>query len=140
MLAELGHIVVGPFARLSRGLEMAQSESVNLAILDVNLDGEKTYPIADALAGRGIPFAFSTGYGKKSLSLLYCDRPTLQKPFQQRDLCGGFCLTMRRGRSPIFFRSPSLTRPHPLAYGDRAGDLKSQGVRMAVQGGGRKRW
>jgi CheY-like chemotaxis protein len=86
MLAELGHTVVGPFARLKKGLEMAQSETVDLAILDVNLDGEKTYPIADALAARGIPFAFSTGYGKESLGAPYRNRPTLQKPFQQPDL------------------------------------------------------
>jgi CheY-like chemotaxis protein len=86
MLAELGHTVVGPIARLKKGLEMAQSETVDLAILDVNLDGEQTYPIADALAARGIPFAFSTGYGKESLGVPYRSRPTLQKPFQQPDL------------------------------------------------------
>jgi CheY-like chemotaxis protein len=86
MLAELGHTVVGPVARLKKGLEMAKSQIVDLAILDVNLDGEKTYAIADALAGRGIPFVFSTGYGKESLGVPYCNRPTLQKPFQQEEL------------------------------------------------------
>ena len=86
MLAELGHTVVGPFARLRKGLEMARSVTVDLAILDVNLDGEKTYPIADVLAARGIPFAVSTGYDKQSLDVPYRDRPTLQKPFQQPDL------------------------------------------------------
>jgi hypothetical protein len=36
-------------------------------VLDVNLKGQKSYPIADALAARGVPFVFSTGYNKDSL-------------------------------------------------------------------------
>jgi CheY-like chemotaxis protein len=86
MLAELGHSVVGPVARLKKALEMAQREAIDLAILDVNINGEQAYPVAEALAARGIPFVFSTGYGKRGLPLRYRDHPTLQKPFQQQDL------------------------------------------------------
>jgi hypothetical protein len=57
-----------------------------VAILDVNINGEEVYPIAEALAARGIPFVFSTGYGKKNLPALYSDRPVLQKPFERHDL------------------------------------------------------
>ncbi len=85
-LAELGHTVVGPVARLDKALETAQREAFDIAILDVNINGEESYPIADALAARGIPFIFATGYDKKSLSAPYSDRPTLQKPFQRHDL------------------------------------------------------
>lgn len=57
-----------------------------MAILDVNINGEETYPIADVLAARDVPFFFSTGYGKKGLRAPHHDRPTLQKPFQRQDL------------------------------------------------------
>src|SRR5215472_3308440 len=86
MLGELGHTVVGPVARLQRALEMAQQEPLDVAILDVNINGSEVYPVAEALAARDIPFAFVTGYGGKGLRTSYCDRPTLQKPFRRRDL------------------------------------------------------
>lgn len=86
MLGELGYTVVGPVARLKKALEMAQHEAIDLAILDVNINGEQAYPVAEALAARGIPFVFSTGYGERGLPLRYHGHPTLQKPFQQHDL------------------------------------------------------
>jgi CheY-like chemotaxis protein len=86
MLADLGHTVIGPLARLDKALEAAQREEFDVAILDVNINGGDTYPIAEALAVRDIPFFFSTGYGKNSLRAPYRDCPTLQKPFQQDDL------------------------------------------------------
>jgi CheY-like chemotaxis protein len=86
MLAELGHSVVGPVARLKTALEMAQHEAIDFAILDVNINGEQAYPVAEALAARGIPFVFSTGYGERGLPPQYRGHPTLPKPFQQHDL------------------------------------------------------
>lgn len=86
MLTELGHTFVGPVARLDKAVEMAQQEAVDVAILDVNLNGKQTYPVADALVARGIPFVFCTGYGKGSLSAPYGDHPSLQKPFGRHDL------------------------------------------------------
>jgi CheY-like chemotaxis protein len=86
MLAELGYTVVGPVARLKQALEMAQQEPLDVAILDVNINGNEVYPVAKALADRGIPFAFITGYGRRGLHDSYCERPTLQKPFRRRDL------------------------------------------------------
>ena len=52
MLAELGHEVVGPVARLKQALEMAQQERLDVAILDVNISGDEVYPVAEALAAR----------------------------------------------------------------------------------------
>lgn len=86
MLAELGHEIVGPVAHIAKALEMAQREALDAALLDVNIDGREVYPVADALAARGIPFVFVTGYGKAGLRASYRDRPILQKPFRQRDL------------------------------------------------------
>ena len=57
-------------------------EGGNIAILDVNVDGEQIFPVADILAKRGLPFVFVTGYGEGSLPDTYRSRPALQKPFQ----------------------------------------------------------
>jgi CheY-like chemotaxis protein len=86
MLSEFGREVVGPVAHLGKAAEMAQREALDVAILDVNINGKEVYPVAEALAARGIPFIFATGYGKGGLRAPYGDRPTLQKPFLRRDL------------------------------------------------------
>src|SRR6266851_1501425 len=86
MLAELDHEVVGPIARLDKALEMAQRQALDVALLDVNLNGQEIYPVAEALAAREIPFVFVTGYGSGALRAPYRDRPTLQKPFRRDDL------------------------------------------------------
>jgi CheY-like chemotaxis protein len=86
MLAELGHSVIGPVARLGKALKTARSEAFDVAFLDVNLDGQEVYPVAEVLAARGTPFVFVTGYDRTGLRAPYGDRPTLQKPFRRRDL------------------------------------------------------
>jgi len=86
MLAELGHTVIGPVARLDKAVEMAQREALDLAILDVNLNGQEVYVVADALGARRIPFVFATGYGNGGLHAAYRHRPTLSKPFLRHDL------------------------------------------------------
>ena len=67
MLANLGCEVVGPAARVNQALAMIDAEAIDAAVLDVNLNGKKSYPIADALVARGVPFVFSTGYDKDTL-------------------------------------------------------------------------
>src|SRR5665213_387565 len=86
MLAELGHTVIGPVARVKRALDMIQREEIDLAIRDVNINGENTYSIADVLAARDVPFLFLTGSANKSLHEPHQDRPPSQKPFQRHDL------------------------------------------------------
>jgi hypothetical protein len=55
-------------------------------MLDVNLNGQLSYPVADALAARGVPFVFSTGYHKDRLLDRYRIFPALQKPFHLSEL------------------------------------------------------
>jgi CheY-like chemotaxis protein len=86
MLAEAGHTIIGPLARVEQAVEVARQEAIDLAILDVNVSGEEVYPVAEVLAAREIPFAFATGYGAHGLREPWQDRPTLQKPFQRSDL------------------------------------------------------
>jgi CheY-like chemotaxis protein len=86
MLEEIGCVVVGSASRLPDAIEKAGSLTFDVAVLDVDLDGERTYPIAEVLAERGVRFVFATGYGMTSLPPGLRGRPVLQKPFQQQDL------------------------------------------------------
>lgn len=86
MLADIGCEVVGVASRFPDALTKAKSLSFDVAILDVNLNGQHTYPIAETLIGRGLSFVFATGYGAPSLPPSLQRAPVLQKPFQQRDL------------------------------------------------------
>ena len=80
-LDELGCIVATQAASVSEGLAAVAATPVDAAVLDVNLRGEFSYVIADALAARHVPYLFITGYGQCGLDPAYQDRPVLQKPF-----------------------------------------------------------
>jgi hypothetical protein len=54
-------------------------------VLDLNLGGTLSYPIAEVIRGRGIPIIFATGYGAYGLRQDFHDCPMLQKPFSQDD-------------------------------------------------------
>jgi CheY-like chemotaxis protein len=86
MLAELGCVVVGPAATVGQALAMIDAQAVDVALLDVNLNGEMSYPVADALVARGVPFVFSTGYDKDRLLESYRTVPVLQKPYHHSEL------------------------------------------------------
>jgi CheY-like chemotaxis protein len=62
ILEASGCTVVGPVGRLEDGLRLAAEEALDGALLDINLHGDRSFPIADALRERGIPFVFLTGY------------------------------------------------------------------------------
>ncbi len=74
-------------ARLPNALEIvAQSASdeanrIDAAILDINLAGVQVFPLADALRGHGVPFAFTSGYGRDGIPADYRDCAVLQKPY-----------------------------------------------------------
>ena len=84
MLEIAGCIVTGPIPRLAQAVDAADRETCDAAVLDVNLAGERIYPVADILSRRNIPFVFVTGYGV--LPSEYADRPRLCKPFKMADL------------------------------------------------------
>lgn len=83
MLEEAGFAVAGMAHSLGAGLDLARTADAQLAILDINLNGEESYPIADVLRGRGIPFIFSTGYGLGNAKADVYGVPQLVKPYQQ---------------------------------------------------------
>jgi len=88
MLCDLGCVVSGVAGTLSRGMALASDESFTIdgAILDINLGGEKVYPVALALAARHVPFIFSTGYGGVGVDQAFAHVPILAKPYDQHAL------------------------------------------------------
>jgi CheY-like chemotaxis protein len=86
MLADLGFAVAAQAAKIPEALAAVRDTEIDVAILDVNLNGETTSPIAEALAARGTPFVFATGYGEHGLPEQFRDRPLLKKPFQIESL------------------------------------------------------
>jgi CheY-like chemotaxis protein len=86
MLADIGYQVTAAVGTVDEARQVAVSGVFDAAILDVNLDGQEIFPVADILAGRGLPFLFVTGYGEASLPQAYRGRPALQKPFQAERL------------------------------------------------------
>lgn len=86
MLTDLGYAIAGAVGSIPEALEAAAKVEFDIAILDVNLDGQEIYPVAEVLAKRGKPFIFVTGYGEGGLAEPYRGRPALQKPFQSEQL------------------------------------------------------
>ena len=99
MLSDLGYAVAGAAGSVAEATELAKRAEFDLAILDVNLNGEEVYPVADILVGRGLPFIFVTGYGGRGLPAAYRNRPTLQKPFQMEDLEKMLAASFASGKS-----------------------------------------
>ncbi|CAO3356430.1 response regulator [Azospirillum melinis] len=85
-LKTLGCEVIGPAVYLDKAIALAQSATMDGAILDVNIAGQKVFPVADILSGRGIPFLFATGYGLEGLREGDKDKPVLQKPYSFAEL------------------------------------------------------
>lgn len=87
MLTNLGCTVVGPVAWLEKALALIETAvTFDVALLDINLNGQKSYPVADVLVARSIPFVFATGYNKDSLLEAYQKFPILQKPYSESEL------------------------------------------------------
>jgi CheY-like chemotaxis protein len=87
MLMDAGVAVLGPIATVAAALEfIGGNAGFDGAVLDINLRGEASYPVADALVRRGIRFLFTTGYGAGSLSQAYQMHPRCAKPFQEQTL------------------------------------------------------
>jgi CheY-like chemotaxis protein len=86
MLGSLGYEVAEIAGNLSDATRAAEGGEFDVAILDVNLNGTMSNPVADILARRKIPFIFATGYGKSGPHEDFVGAPSLQKPFEEGDL------------------------------------------------------
>jgi CheY-like chemotaxis protein len=85
MLERLGYEVAAISSHLDEALQLARTAAFDIAILDINLNGKQSFPVADTLRERGLPFVFATGYGGRALESTYTGVPVLQKPFNLDD-------------------------------------------------------
>lgn len=86
VVLDLGHEVVGPAMRLEDALRAVDEQDFDFAILDINLAGKQSFPVADRLTQRGTPFMFASGYGAAGLADPYRTAPILQKPFSSEQV------------------------------------------------------
>jgi CheY-like chemotaxis protein len=85
-LEDLGCAIVGTAARLDDALDIGRTLAMDVAILDINLNRQLSYPVAEMLQARGIPFLFATGYGMAGVPAELRAVPVLSKPFRQQQL------------------------------------------------------
>lgn len=86
LLSEMGHQIIASFNRVAEAAQFSEQADIDFAVLDVNLRETKSFPVAEILRRRGIPFVFATGYGSAGLSAEFCNELTLQKPYEPREL------------------------------------------------------
>jgi DNA-binding NtrC family response regulator len=99
MLADLGCKIVGTACDIRRAIELAQrGESVDVAILDVNLGGQLVFPVADILSKRGIPILFATGMGAGGLPPNWRGHCSVDKPMTIESLGAGLGRAIREQR------------------------------------------
>jgi CheY-like chemotaxis protein len=85
-LIDCGCVVVGPVAKVAEALVLAEAGALDAAIMDVNVGGEKAYPVAEALDARGIPFLLVSGYGQSAIPSGKPGWRACAKPFKNEDL------------------------------------------------------
>lgn len=90
MLTDLGCTAISVAGNVEKALALIATERFDLATLDVNLNGERSYPAAKALTAAGVPFAFATGYGEHGVDEGYGGQLVLKKPYSSRDLTDVF--------------------------------------------------
>lgn len=86
MLVELGFELAALSTHLEEALQLARTAAFDIALLDINLNGRQSFPVADEIRARGLPFLFATGYGSRIVGAPYRDVPILQKPFSLDEL------------------------------------------------------
>src|ERR1700721_1345999 len=98
MLDDLGHTLASEAGRIDEAMRLAKQAEFDVAILDVNLNGEPISPVVGVLVQRELPFVCATGYGQRGVPEPYRRTPTLQKPFQADALAQAFEAARPRGR------------------------------------------
>jgi len=98
LLKDAGAMVAGPVASVGDALLLVTDgeNGLDAAVLDVNLHGERVFPVADALADRGVPLVFTTGYDESVIPTAYASVPRCEKPVDHEALVGLLALWKAR--------------------------------------------
>ncbi len=73
---------------MPEALSVAEEATIDIALIDVNLQRVEAFPVADVLVQRGIPFIFMSGDDELKRNDTYGQRPVLRKPFAMREVPG----------------------------------------------------
>jgi CheY-like chemotaxis protein len=85
-LIDAGAEIVGPFVSAAEALANLDGGVIDAALLDIGLDADDSYPVADEMRRRGAPFIFMSGYGPNQLKPEYAGSPFISKPFESARL------------------------------------------------------
>ncbi|MGO9004217.1 MAG: response regulator [Beijerinckiaceae bacterium] len=99
MLQELGFSVVASTPHVAAALDVIARETIDVALLDVNLGTEQIDPVADLLAQRSCPFVFTTGYGRDGAPTAHAGHVVLQKPYRIDDLAAALRRELARNHA-----------------------------------------
>lgn len=124
LLSEMGCTITGSVAKIEQALRLAQTAEIDFAILDLNLSGESSKPVADMLRQRGIPFALTTGSDMRDLPADMGCATTLMKPYSEAELRQVIDQLRRLSRAPA---------------GPRPETMEGAPARLLSQKQGRKR-
>ena len=105
MLTDLGYTLAGEAGRIDEALELAKKGQFDVAILDVNLNGEPISPVVEVLIKRGLPFVFATGYGQGGVPEPYRQHPDLAEAIRSRGAGAGDrsrCPSRALARRPLY--------------------------------------
>jgi two-component SAPR family response regulator len=120
LVLKADHQIFGSVAKAERAFDLLAKGRPDAALLDVRLaGGALVYPVADALAALGVPFAFMTAYPMRAINPRFAGRLVLHKPFAAADvlaaikrlLYGDMGVVIRRRDRAI--RGEHPTAPNP---------------------------
>jgi CheY-like chemotaxis protein len=97
MLEELGCTVAASASGLAEALAAAARGGFDVALLDINLNGVDSLPVAERLRADGVPFVFTTGYGAAGCGGGFEEAPLVTKPYQIADLEDAIAKALGRG-------------------------------------------
>lgn len=79
-LEDAGAIVLGPASTVDAALDLVDRHDIEVAVLDIKLQSEMVFPVADRLSARGVPFLFTTGFDAGVVPDEYSQVPKCDKP------------------------------------------------------------
>jgi two-component SAPR family response regulator len=98
LLRSAGCVVLGPVPRFADAVDAAAKVRCDVAVLDVDLAGERVYPVAAVLFGRNVPFIFVTGCGYDAIPPEFAGQPRIAKPFSAEQLSRALSKAVRTTR------------------------------------------
>jgi DNA-binding LytR/AlgR family response regulator len=113
-LEEQGAHIIGPVGTVGDALELIAVENqIDCAVLDINLNSERVYPLADILLGQALEVVFTTGYDRAAIPERYAHVPRYEKPLDARKIADAISERLADRHKPV---------PGPMSTGSDEAD------------------